>query len=128
MHVLIIEDHRDVASGLFDFLEAKGHSVDVAGISFTGRNPAMVSQYDAIVLDVVSPGIEGVALCRTLREKCCTATPILMISERDKLDDKIAGLEAGADDYLVKPVSMNEIESRLRVLFRLGARTKMRIG
>jgi DNA-binding response OmpR family regulator len=119
MHVLIVEDNEDMASNMFDFLETKGHVVDVAGCGIAGRHLALSTQYDAIVLDVMLPGMDGITLCRNLREAGCKTTPILMISARDTPDDKIAGLEAGADDYLVKPVTLKEIELRLRVLFRL---------
>ncbi len=118
MRVLIIEDNRDLASNMFDFLEAKEHVVDAAGDGITGMHLALVNQYDAIVLDLTLPGMDGITLCRKLREEGGKDTPILMITARDSLDDKIAGLEAGADDYLVKPAELREIELRLRVLLR----------
>ncbi len=118
MRVLIIEDNRDLASNMFDFLEARGHVVDAAGDGITGMHLALVNQYDAIVLDLMLPGMDGITLCRKLREEGGKDTPILMITARDSLDDKIAGLEAGADDYLVKPAELREIELRLRVLLR----------
>jgi DNA-binding response OmpR family regulator len=120
MRVLIIEDNRDLASNMFDFLEAKGHVVDAAGDGISGMHLALVNQYDAIVLDLMLPGMDGITLCRKLREEGGKDTPILMITARDSLDDKIAGLEAGADDYLVKPAELREVELRLRVLFRRG--------
>lgn len=118
MRVLIIEDNRDLASNMFDFLEAKGHIVDAAGDGITGMHLALVNQYDAIVLDLTLPGMDGISLCRKLREEGGKDTPVLMITARDSLEDKIAGLEAGADDYLVKPAELREIELRLRVLLR----------
>ncbi len=118
MRVLIIEDNRDLASNMFDFLEAKGHVVDAAGDGITGMHLALVNQYDAIVLDLMLPGMDGITLCRKLREDAGKDTPVLMITARDSLDDKIIGLEAGADDYLVKPAELREIELRLRVLLR----------
>jgi DNA-binding response OmpR family regulator len=118
MRVLIIEDNKDLASNMFDFLEAKGHVVDAAGDGITGLHLALVNDYDAIVLDLMLPGIDGITLCRKLREEGGKHTPVLMITARDSLDDKIAGLEAGADDYLVKPAELREVELRLRVLFR----------
>lgn len=118
MRVLIIEDNRDLASNMFDFLEAKGHVVDAAGDGITGMHLALVNQYDAIVLDLMLPGMDGITLCRKLREEGGKDTPILMLTARDSLDDKITGLEAGADDYLVKPAELREIELRLRVLLR----------
>lgn len=121
MHVLIIEDNRDLASNMFDFLEAKGHVVDAAGDGITGLHLAVVNQYDAIVLDLMLPGIDGITLCKKLRMEAGKSTPILMITARDSLDDKIVGLEAGADDYLVKPAELREVELRLRVLLRRGS-------
>jgi len=118
MRVLIIEDNRDLATNMFDFLEAKGHIVDAAGDGITGMHLALVNQYDAIMLDLTLPGMDGITLCRKLREEGGKDTPVLMITARDSLDDKIAGLEAGADDYLVKPAELREIELRLRVLLR----------
>lgn len=118
MRVLIIEDNRDLASNMFDFLEAKGHVVDAAGDGITGMHLALVNNYDAIVLDLMLPGMDGITLCRKLRDEGGKHTPVLMITARDSLDDKIAGLEAGADDYLVKPAELREVELRLRVLYR----------
>ena len=120
MRVLIIEDNRDLASNMFDFLETKGHVVDAAADGISGMHLALVNQYDAIVLDLMLPGMDGITLCRKLREEGGKDTPILMITARDSLEDKIAGLEAGADDYLVKPAELREVELRLRVLFRRG--------
>ncbi|MFH2139981.1 MAG: response regulator transcription factor [Pseudomonadota bacterium] len=125
MHVLIIEDNRDLASDMFEFLESKGHVVDAAGDGVTGLHLAVVNAYDAIVLDLTLPGMDGLTLCRRLREDAGKETPILMVTARDALEDKIYGLEAGADDYLVKPAELREIEMRLRVLMRrAGERTQ----
>lgn len=121
MRILIIEDNRDLASNMFDFLEAKGHTVDAAGDGITGMHLALVNHYDAIVLDVMLPGMDGITLCKKLRHEGGKNTPILMITARDSLDDKILGLEAGADDYLVKPCELREVELRLRVLNRRGS-------
>jgi DNA-binding response OmpR family regulator len=118
MRILIIEDNCDLASNMFDFLEARGHIPDAAGDGITGLHLAMANQYDAVVLDLMLPGMDGISLCRKLREEGGKTTPILMITGRDSLDDKIAGLEAGADDYLIKPAELREVELRLRVLHR----------
>ncbi|OIR18203.1 response regulator MprA [mine drainage metagenome] len=118
MRVLIIEDNRELASNMFDFLETKGHIPDAAGDGITGMHLASANQYDAIVLDLILPGMDGITICRKLREEYGDTTPILMITGRDSLDDKIAGLEAGADDYLSKPAALREVELRLRVLHR----------
>jgi DNA-binding response OmpR family regulator len=120
MRVLIIEDDPDLVSNMFDFLEAKGHILDAAGNGITGLHLALVNQYDAIVLDLMLPGIDGMTLCRKLRDEGGKNTPILIITARESMDNKIAALEAGADDYLIKPVALREVELRLRALMRRG--------
>lgn len=118
MRILVIEDNHDIAANLFDFFEAKGHAVDLAGDGLTGLHLATVNPYEAIVLDIMLPGLDGFTLCRKLRHEAMLATPILMLTARDSLDDKIAGLESGADDYVVKPFALREVETRLRALAR----------
>lgn len=118
MHVLIIEDNPDLAANVCDFLEAKGHSTDAAGDGLTGLHLAVTQNYDAIVLDVMLPGIDGFTLCRRLRREARRATPILMLTALDALDDRVTGLESGADDYVVKPFALRELEARLKALAR----------
>lgn len=118
MRILVIEDNLDIAANLFDFFEAKGHVVDMAGDGLSGLHLATVNTYDAIVLDIMLPGLDGFTLCRKLRQEARLATPVLMLTARDSLEDKIAGLEAGADDYVVKPFALREVETRLRALAR----------
>lgn len=117
MNILLIEDNRDIALNMFDYFEAKGHTMDMAGDGISGLHFAVSNQYDAIVLDLMLPGMDGLTLCRRLRE-AGKHVPILMLTARDSLDDKIAGLEAGADDYVVKPFALREVEARLRALVR----------
>jgi DNA-binding response OmpR family regulator len=116
--ILVIEDHRDIAESILDFLEQRGFSVDYAQDGVTGLHLAVSNPYDVIVLDVMLPGLDGISLCRKLREQARRATPVLMLTARDTLDDKIAGLDAGADDYLVKPFEVRELEARVRALLR----------
>jgi DNA-binding response OmpR family regulator len=116
--ILVIEDHRDIAESILDFLEQRGFSVDYARDGITGLHLAVSNRYDAIVLDVMLPGLDGISLCRKLREQARRDTPVLMLTARDTLDDKIAGLDAGADDYLVKPFEVRELEARVRALLR----------
>ena len=118
MRILIIEDNVDLAANLFDFLEAGGHVVDAAADGITGMNLVQNNPYDAIVLDLMLPRMDGITLCRKLRNECNINVPILIITARDSLEDKIIGLEAGADDYLVKPFSLDELLARLRALGR----------
>jgi len=116
--ILVIEDHRDIAESILDFLEQRGFSVDYARDGVTGLHLAVSNRYDVIVLDVMLPGLDGISLCRKLREQARRTTPVLMLTARDTLDDKIAGLDAGADDYLVKPFEVRELEARVRALLR----------
>lgn len=117
MNILLIEDNRDLALNLFDYFEAKGHAMDLAGDGISGLHLAASNHYDVLILDLMLPGIDGLTLCRRLRE-AGKQTPVLMLTARDSLDDKIAGLEAGADDYVVKPFALREVEARLRALVR----------
>lgn len=117
MNILLIEDNRDLAGNLFDYFEARGHTMDLAGDGIPGLHLASTNLYDVLVLDVMLPSMDGLTMCRRLRE-AGKHTPILMLTARDSLADKIAGLEAGADDYVVKPFSMREVEARLLALVR----------
>ena len=116
--VLLVEDHRDIAESIVDFLEPRGFTVDYAADGLGGLHLAVTQNYDVIVLDVGLPGADGLVVCRKLREEARRDTPILMLTARDTLEDKITGLEAGADDYLVKPFEIRELEARLRTLVR----------
>lgn len=117
MNILLIEDNRDLALNMFDYFEAKGHAMDLAEDGISGLHLAASNQYDVLILDLMLPGIDGLTLCRRLRE-AGRHTPVLMLTARDSLDDKIAGLEAGADDYVVKPFALREVEARLLALVR----------
>lgn len=117
MNILLIEDNRDLALNLFDYFEAKGHAMDLAEDGLSGLHLAASNQYDVLILDLMLPGIDGLTLCRRLRE-AGRQVPVLMLTARDSLDDKIAGLEAGADDYVVKPFALREVEARLLAIVR----------
>lgn len=116
--LLLVEDNRDIAEAIVEFLELRGYAVDYAGDGITGLHLAVTNPYDAIILDVMLPGMDGIAVCRKLRDEARRDTPILMLTARDTLEDKVAGLEAGADDYVVKPFEMRELEARIRALQR----------
>lgn len=118
LHILVIEDNPDLAANVCDFLEAKGHIVDAAGDGITGLHLAITKNYDAIVLDIILPGMDGLTLCRKFREEAKRTTPVLMLTARDALDDRVAGLECGADDYVLKPFALRELEARLKALVR----------
>src|SRR5579871_218132 len=120
--LLLIEDSREIAESVGDYLEANGYSLDYAADGVSGLHLAVTNHYDAIVLDLRIPGIDGLDLCRKLRSEAKNATPVLMLTGRSTLDDKLIGLEAGADDYLVKPFEVRELEARLRALIRRDRR------
>jgi len=126
MRVLIIEDNPDIAANLGDYLEDHGHTVDFAGDGITGLHLAIVNEFDAIVLDLALPGMDGLDVCRKLRADAGKETPVLMLTARDRLEDKLAGFETGADDYLVKPFELQEVEARLKVLGGRGRRKNRR--
>ncbi len=116
--VLIVEDNQDLAANIADYLEAKGYLVDVAMDGVTGLHLAVTQPHDVIVLDLMLPGIDGLTLCRRLRQDAQSSVPILMLTARATLDDKAAGFGEGADDYLVKPFELRELDLRLRALTR----------
>ncbi|MCG6861099.1 MAG: response regulator transcription factor [Chromatiaceae bacterium] len=120
MNILIIEDNADLAASLWDYLESKGHVIDAAGDGVTGMNLATANEYDVIALDLILPGLDGLELCHRLRVDARKCTPVLMLTARDTLQDKLRGFEVGADDYLVKPFALQELDARLRALARRG--------
>ncbi len=130
MRVLIVEDHVKMAGLIRRGLRKEGMAVDVAGDGEEGVARAEATEYDAIILDVMLPGIDGFEVCRRLRGDGVWA-PILMLTARDAVKDRIAGLDEGADDYLTKPFSYAELLARLRALVRRGAverPTELQVG
>ncbi|HEY5186871.1 MAG TPA: response regulator transcription factor [Actinomycetes bacterium] len=123
MRVLVVEDEARMARLLKRGLEEEGHAVDVASDGADGLWMATENPYAAIVLDVMLPGLDGFALCRKLRTEGIW-TPVLMLTARDEVGDRVRGLDAGADDYLVKPFSLLELAARLRALARRDDRAR----
>ena len=119
LRILLIEDQRDIAANIWDFLEFRGFVMDHAADGVTGLRMAMDGGYDVVVLDLGLPKLDGLDLCRKLRE-AGRDTPVLMLTARDTLEDKLTGFAQGADDYLVKPFAMKELEARVRALYRRG--------
>ncbi|HSN01225.1 MAG TPA: response regulator transcription factor [Rudaea sp.] len=120
--ILLIEDNRGIAEMVGEFLERRGYGLDYAADGVTGLHLAVSNSYDVIVLDLMLPGMDGLELCRKLRREAKKSTPVLMLTARDTLEDKLTGLDAGADDYLVKPFEIRELEARLRALIRRDRR------
>jgi len=118
--ILLVEDHPALAETVGDYLEAKGYTVDFAGDGPLALQLATSEHFDAIVLDLMLPGMNGLEVCRRLRQEARLTTPILILTARDQLDDKLKGFEAGADDYLVKPFDLPELVARIEALMRRG--------
>jgi two-component system OmpR family response regulator len=117
VRLLVVEDDAKLARALGRGLRHEGYAVDVVGDGDAALMQAAVWDYDAIVLDVMLPVRDGLAVCRTLRERDCWA-PVLMLTARGQVSDRIGGLDVGADDYLVKPFDFGELLARLRALVR----------
>ncbi|CAB3672164.1 response regulator transcription factor [Trinickia soli] len=113
MKVLIVEDDPAIAANLYDYLTSQGYQADLATNGTNGLRLALADTWDAILLDLSLPGMDGLTLCRQLREQAHRDTPVLMLTARDTLDDKLTGFGHGADDYLVKPFSLKEVGARL---------------
>ena len=122
MYILVIEDNPDLVANLYDFLEARGHVVDVAYDGHSGLEFATRNRYDLLVLDLMLPDIDGLEVCRHLRAHGREELPILMLTARDTLQDKLDGFAQGADDYMVKPFALLELEARLLALARRSLR------
>jgi CheY-like chemotaxis protein len=109
LRLLLIEDNQDLAANAGEFLESRGHVVDYAADGLTGLHLAAVNSYDALVLDLGLPGLDGLALCKRLRDDARSSVPILMLTARDTERDVLACFAAGTDDYLTKPFSLQEL-------------------
>jgi two-component system OmpR family response regulator len=120
MRVLVVEDEPKMAGLIRRGLEEEGLAVDVAVRGEDAVWMAGSSEYDALVLDVMLPGLDGFEVCRRLRADEVW-TPVLMLTARDAVEDRVAGLDGGADDYLVKPFALDELLARLRALVRRGS-------
>lgn len=116
MRLLVVEDNRNLVANLFDYFEARGHTLDAAPDGITGLHLATTQHYDVVVLDWMLPRMDGPEVLRKLREEHAADVPVIMLTARDELPDKIAGFRAGADDYLTKPFALPELEVRLEAL------------
>ena len=126
MNVLMVEDDRDLAANVGEFLESAGHRVDYAADGLLARRLCSENRYDAIILDVGLPGSSGLEVCRWLRTVARKNTPVLMLTARDLETDVLAGFEAGADDYLRKPFSLNELAARFYFIAHQDGKDRIR--
>ena len=116
--ILLVEDNRSLSEVVGEYFENKGFGVDYAGDGVDGYRLAVQNSYDVIVLDLNLPRMDGLQVCQKLRTEGKKSTPVLMLTARDAVSDKVLGLEAGADDYLIKPFAIQELEARIRALIR----------
>lgn len=123
MRILIIEDDDRIAQPLAEDLRHQNHVVDIAQDGKAGWDYSQATNYDVILLDIMLPHLDGIALCKKLRDAQVNV-PILMLTAKDTTADKVAGLDAGADDYLVKPFELEELSARIRALSRRGKETQ----
>ena len=117
--VLLVEDNEDILANLYAYLEPLGYELDCARNGRTGLEMAASGQFDLVVLDVMLPKKDGFSVVADLR-RTGVSTPVLLLTARDSIEDRVAGLDAGADDYLVKPFALRELEARIRALLRRG--------
>lgn len=117
MRILVVEDEHKIANSIKQGLEQEGFAVDVSFTGNEGYDMASTEEYDLIILDLMLPGMDGMKICSNLREESIH-TPILMLTARTEIEDKVKGLTNGADDYLTKPFSFNELLARIRALLR----------
>ena len=131
MRILIVEDNPDILANVLDYLQLKGYTVDCAQDGLGGLHLAVTQTYDLIVLDVMLPGIDGYQICKRLREDARLDVPVIMLTARDTLSDRIQGFNTGADDYLVKPFALSELHARIQAVLRRtrgGRSHELRVG
>ncbi|ODB33340.1 DNA-binding response regulator [Pseudoalteromonas sp. BMB] len=116
LNILVIEDNPAIASNIADYFDMQGHSLDFAYTGEQGCELALTQYFDCIILDIMLPDIEGLEVCQRLRLQADRHIPIIMLTARDTLDDKLAGFAQGADDYLTKPFSLEELAARVSAL------------
>ncbi|GHU33536.1 DNA-binding response regulator [Betaproteobacteria bacterium] len=126
MRILVIEDNRDILANVLDYLQLKAYSVDCAQDGLGGLHLATTNHYDLIVLDIMLPGMDGYQVCKRLREDARSEVPILMLTARDALEDRLEGLKSGADDYLVKPFALSELVARIEAILRRSRGSRKR--
>jgi DNA-binding response OmpR family regulator len=122
IRVLIVEDNRDICENIAAYLGKHGYVLDFAYDGMSAMQLALTIPFDVIVLDLMLPRMDGLRFCQKLRAEAEVDTPVLMLTARDTLDDKIRGFEAGADDYLVKPFALQELHVRLQALYKRSIR------
>lgn len=122
IRALVVEDNRDICANIAAYLEKHGYILDFAYDGVSAMRLALANPFDVIVLDLMLPGMDGLSFCQKLRASARMETPVLMLTARDTLDDRLKGFAAGADDYLVKPFALQELHARLQALYKRSHR------
>ena len=131
IHVLLVEDQQHIARNIADYLEQRGHVLDYANNGQQGLGLALAQFYDVVILDLMLPGMDGLTVCQKIRENADRHVPIIMLTARDTIEYKVSGFSSGADDYLTKPFSLQELEVRCIALSRrhlLQSKTTIELG
>ncbi len=118
VRLLVVEDNRDICDNIAGYLEKHSYVMDFAYDGISAMYLALSQPFDVIVLDLMLPGMDGLSFCHKLRLEAKLQTPVLMLTARDTLDDKLKGFAAGADDYLIKPFALQELHARLQALYK----------
>lgn len=118
MKLLVVEDNKDILSNLHDYLTLKGYIVDCVDNGLTALHLISSQSYDLIILDIMLPGVDGLSICQSLRKDAHLETPVIMLTARAQLEDKLEGFAHGADDYLVKPFDLSELSVRIDAVLR----------
>lgn len=119
--VLVVEDDLDLARNLVDFLQLQGYETDYAPEAGSAMHLLRANSYDLVVLDLMLPGQDGMTLCRRIRGELRSRVPVVMLTAKDEVDTKVSAFDTGADDYVVKPAALREVEARIRALIRRAA-------
>jgi DNA-binding response OmpR family regulator len=119
--LLIVEDDRDLARNLIDYLDLQGYVTDYAPDGYAALQLLADNAYDLVVLDLMLPGLDGIGICKHIRQAMMSRLPVVMLTAKGDIDTKISAFDIGADDYVVKPVALRELEARIRALIRRSA-------
>ena len=127
MKILVIEDNKDILANILDYLELRGYIIDCAQDGLSGLHLATTERFDLIILDIMLPGMDGFQVCKRLRNEARCQTPIIMLTAKDALDDRLEGLKSGADDYLIKPFALSELAARIEAILRRSSGNREKI-
>lgn len=118
--ILLVEDQKQLAENLFEYLGEQHYDLDYAADGLTALHLLAINIYDLVILDIMLPGVDGLTVCKRIRNDLKSNVLILMLTAKDTIDDKVSGFDSGADDYLIKPFELRELEIRIKALFRRG--------